>query len=1274
MSPSSLSAALPPGLSAGSTSTIPGYDPDPTPDPAMGPSTLVPPEISAERKSVGDDWVALQTDGVQGRTDATMAHQLASTLTKNRKRSSRKRRKRKRTNSAISHEQLHAIAAPARRLDGPYRLSYASHCTANGVHVRVPLHTYRVTRRITPPRTQRTVPYGQSEMCTAVLVPPGTPETEKNRTRDPTTYAQTYVPQVFNRDEYVRLNHEYGLVSLDLYASPYSAVVPQYFTDTDKLLQTPLHGHTLWADLTTCDRTHEILNYIESVRKDFPCDVRAIILVPQWGDSTYKQFRNILKKYRKIHTYPAGTYLHSAYCTQSDTLKPLPPTKYPIEVYLADHTVEERETSSVNQAQHTQHLKLIGEIPRKSTLPAYQPKQYKSHQPRFGIPLCSVSSQSEENDLIILNAKYANDGTVIKSLLGCGATRDFISRGFIQRHNLIPEPLSQNLRVSLADGRQVVARTGVTLSFNLDSQSFTRQFVITELHQDFDIILGMPFLRDVNPKVQWDTGTVTLPDSSLSFSGTVRPRHLDIDMIHANAMARIIKKSRQYPTTPGSGTSFFLATLRQVTEPTNARLNSIPLDGQSPKVADQIKSVQTDQSDSYTLRVQQLLNKHNTILAPLEGLPPPRPGFDHEIHLAPEARVPPGKVYRMSTMELEELKTQLKNYVSKDWISVSTSMYAAPVLFARKANGSLRMCVDYRKLNQYTKRVEFPLPNIDTILDTLGGSKYFTALDLAQGYHQVQVRPQDRHLTAFKTQYGLFEFNVLPFGLTSAPSTFQRLMNHVLKPHEKDYVICYLDDVLIHSSTLEDHLNHLDEVLGLLAENSLKLRLEKCDFAMSQLDYLGHTISAKGIQPSDKKIQAVKDWPIPTSVRDVQSFLGFCNFYRRYMKHYSVTANPLYNLTRKNVPFNWDASCQTAFHQLKLSLTTAPVLMTPRTGPEAEFVLSTDASNTGIGAVLLQMDPTSNTLRPISYYAKSLNTAQRNYPVYDLELLAMASAASEYRHYLEGCKKISFITDHATLQYLPTQASLSRRHTGFVMTLSPYFAYTEIIYRKGSENDSDLLSRRPDFQQIREVPLDSNPDLKALLSSYDAGQFEADIATFHEFISGLYHLQMDESLLNDIKQGYTRDNTYSGRTLPVGVLYNENTGLYYKADKVCVPTADQGLLFKIISEFHDASGHPDQNRTTSNLMKIFWWKGKVHNTVKEYIKKCKTCQRVKASTLTRQAPLKPMPTPTRPWENMSMDFITHLPLVDGYDSIVTFVDMFTKQAHFIPCTSNIGAP
>ena len=222
--------------------------------------------------------------------------------------------------------------------------------------------------------------------------------------------------------------------------------------------------------------------------------------------------------------------------------------------------------------------------------------------------------------------------------------------------------------------------------------------------------------------------------------------------------------------------------------------------------------------------------------------------------MLPNAQVPAGRVYKMSTLEIQELKRQLQDYTSKNWIRVSQSMYAASVLFARKANGQLSMCIDYRQLNRYTKRVEFPLLNIGTILDTLGESKIFSALDLTQGYHQVRIHEvPDIHKTAFKTQFGLFEFTVLPFGLTAAPSTFQRLMNHVLQPHEKDYAICYLDDILIHSKTQEYHLSkYLREILTLLAKKTL--RMGNCSFALSHLDYLGHAISVQGIQQSNKKI------------------------------------------------------------------------------------------------------------------------------------------------------------------------------------------------------------------------------------------------------------------------------------------------------------------------------------------------------------------------------------------------------------------------------------
>jgi len=403
----------------------------------------------------------------------------------------------------------------------------------------------------------------------------------------------------------------------------------------------------------------------------------------------------------------------------------------------------------------------------------------------------------------------------------------------------------------------------------------------------------------------------------------------------------------------------------------------------------------TDQDAEYNSQLQKLLGHHKRILQPLKDLPPKRPEFDHAIDVLPDSEIPAGKVYRMSPLELSELKRQLTEYLDKGWIRVSTSEYAAPILFAKKADGSLRLCVDYRGLNKITKKVQFPLPNIDTLLDSFAGSTVFTALDLAQGYHQLRVKEDDIHKTAFKTQFGLFEFCVMPFGLTNAPATFQRVMTHISKPHVNSFVFVYLDDILIFSRNEDEHLKHLEKVFSLLEQNDFRLRLDKCFFAKDKLNYLGHTISSAGLQPESSKIEAVKSWPKPQSVTQVQQFLGFCNFYRRYVKNFSRIAEPLYALTRKTTTgFSWSAKCNAAFELLKQKLCTAPVLLVPTTGPSSQFVVTTDASKYALGAVLLQKDETGK-LRPCAYYAKTLKPEQTPYPTYDLEMLAVVCAVQE---------------------------------------------------------------------------------------------------------------------------------------------------------------------------------------------------------------------------------------------------------------------------------------
>jgi hypothetical protein len=315
----------------------------------------------------------------------------------------------------------------------------------------------------------------------------------------------------------------------------------------------------------------------------------------------------------------------------------------------------------------------------------------------------------------------------------------------------------------------------------------------------------------------------------------------------------------------------------------------------------------------------------------------------------------------------------------------------------KPGTNKLRMCTDYRRLNTYTKKIGFALPNIDNILDKLGYSKCFTALDLQSGFHKLriidypdgvinsrgeEIRGSDIHKTVFNTQYGTFEYVVMPFGLAGAPSTYQRFVSSILNPLKRPWLQVYIDDILIFSNSPEEHLLHIEEVVAILAKNDLLIRSEKCQWMRTSLDYLGFTIQGSknlasgGIKPSVKKIQAVTNSEIPKNIRHVQSFLGFTNLYRRFIRDYSSISSPLYNLTEKGKTFNWSNECNPAFRTLKKCLTTAPSLVTPRTGPGATFVISTDASNKGIGAVLLQEQP-DGSLRPCSYYAKTLNKTQR---------------------------------------------------------------------------------------------------------------------------------------------------------------------------------------------------------------------------------------------------------------------------------------------------------
>ncbi|GBG89965.1 hypothetical protein CBR_g50055 [Chara braunii] len=393
----------------------------------------------------------------------------------------------------------------------------------------------------------------------------------------------------------------------------------------------------------------------------------------------------------------------------------------------------------------------------------------------------------------------------------------------------------------------------------------------------------------------------------------------------------------------------------------------------------------------------------------------------HAIEIIPRSSIPKGRIYRMSPGELDELRRQLKELIEKGWIRPSVSPYGSQVLFVpKKKEGTSRMCIDYRGLNAITVKNREPLQRIDDLLDRVQGCRYFSKIDLKSGYHQIPIRPEDQHKTAFQTRYGLYEFVVMPFGLCNAPGTFQHAMNRIFHDYLDKFVIVYLNDILLFSRTVEEHVAHLDKVLSLLRQHKFKINGEKCEFGRTRVLYLGHEISAEGLKPDDAKVACIRDWPCPQSVIEMRSFLGMTGYYRNFVENYSIVAAPLTDLTRLDTSWEWTERREAAFRHLKHALTHYEVLKLP--DPDKPFIVTTDASQYGIGVVLAQQE--GKKLRPVEYMSKKMPSQKLAKSTYEKELYAVYKALTHWRHYLLG-RFFILKTDHQTLRWMRTQPVLS---------------------------------------------------------------------------------------------------------------------------------------------------------------------------------------------------------------------------------------------------------
>jgi hypothetical protein len=553
----------------------------------------------------------------------------------------------------------------------------------------------------------------------------------------------------------------------------------------------------------------------------------------------------------------------------------------------------------------------------------------------------------------------------------------------------------------------------------------------------------------------------------------------------------------------------------------------------------------------------------------------------------------------MTRGEDTALEKFLDEMVAKGYIHLSKSPYASPFFFVKKKDGKLRPVQDYRRLNSHTVWNQYPLPLIAQLIADLSGTNIFSKVDICQGYNNIRIKKGDEWKAAFKTKFGHWEPLVMFFCLTNSPSTFQEMMNviykDVIEKHTaRGTIICiYMDDIAIATTgTLQDHIDAVRDILHVAEQHDLYFKLSKCTFHTSGIDYLG-VIIEKGMTHMDPiKIAGIKNWPTPTKVKDVRSFLGFCNFYQPFIRGFAHLARPLNKLMRKDADWSWEMRHQNVFEELKTRVTTEPVLAHPvLTDP---FELEVDASGFAMGAVLLQKKEDGKK-HPIVYYSKTLNAAEQNYDVYDLELLAIVNAMDHWRPYLAGSPhKVIIYLDHQNLLYWKEPHKISRCVAREVLMLLEY--NFEIHHIKGTTNRrADALSRRPDYDQGQ----NDNQDVMVLPEQVFARAME---------------------VLDD----HTKHNENTLKAWVDPLQLKKHQGIWYK-DGRRVVTSDITAKRRLIQSHHDNPiyGHPGISKTIQITEQLYWWP-KMRIDITKYVKGCTDCQRHKVNNQPTRAPLQPI--------------------------------------------------
>jgi hypothetical protein len=859
-----------------------------------------------------------------------------------------------------------------------------------------------------------------------------------------------------------------------------------------------------------------------------------------------------------------------------------------------------------------------------------------------------------------------------KAMLDSGATSSFVSNHFLKHHQFSPKPLATPIKVRNVDNttnKSGYIRSYVELPIKIGDHISRERFLVTDIGDD-RIMMGIDWLKKHNPGINWQTGEIQF---------TRCPE---------NCQKKAENKEQ-------NGTNPLNETTEYDEEDEEIDTVSYPIQ--------EIRSARTDETDEYwepisdeigvriaaKFTLSQEIAERTTLkegektfeeLVPEEfrnfadvfskeasERMPIRKEYDHTIDIEPGKDPGYSKIYPVSPNEQYAVDEYLEENLAKGYIRPSHSNTAAPTFFVKKKDGKLRFVVDYRKLNAITKKDRYPLPLTTHLLDKLTNSKVFTTLDLRWGYNNIRLREGDETKAAFVTNRGLYEPLVMTFGLCNAPATFQRMMNDLFKDLINVCVVIYLDDIMIFSNNRKEHISQVREVLKRLRNNDLFCKPEKCKFFQEQLEYLGFIIGHNYLTMDKGKVTAVTEWPTPKKVKDIQSFLGFANFYRRFIQDFSGMAKPITKLLRKTQKWNWGEEQDQAFTAIKEAFTKSPILAMPNMNEP--FIIECDASDFATGGILSQKG-NDGRIHPIAFRSSAMNSAERNYEIFDKELLSIIRALEDWRHYLEGAEHpITILSDHQNLLYFSTARQLSRRQARWSIFLTR-FNY-KIEHRPGRLGGKpDRLSRRTDHKPEEGKDNSETMVLKPEVFKINATKRgHSTTVNDHPILKRIRQSkEIDESVATAIQTLHKLGPKKLRRGLED---WNNEDGLVLYRGKVYVPK-DPDIRRDLTKLHHDSleSGHPGEAKTIELISRNYWWPG-MTQYVKHYVSTCDTCHRKKHSTLKKRGPLSPIEPPEKPWDTVTNDFIIQLPKSKGYDGIWVVADILTKEAHFVPIKSDI---